>query len=71
MVAVISLPLTPRDPDQLPDAVQLVALVEDHVSVLAPPLITVAGLAVMLTVGVTATFAVAAAMPPGPVHVNV
>jgi hypothetical protein len=47
-------PLTPTLPDQLPEAVQLVAFVEDQVSVEAEPLFTGFGLAVSVTVGVTA-----------------
>jgi hypothetical protein len=46
-------------PDQAPEAVQAVALVEDHVKVEALPLATVLGLALRLTVtvgtGVTVT----------------
>jgi hypothetical protein len=38
-------------PDQAPEAVQAVALVDDHVSVDAVPLCTVLGEAVRLTVG--------------------
>jgi hypothetical protein len=70
---LISLPLVFLAPDQLPEAVQLVALVDDHVSVAPPPLITVVGLAVMVTVGggATATFAVAATTPPAPLQVSV
>jgi len=44
-------PLAPFAPDQPPDAVQEVALVEDQVSVELPPLFTVLGLAVKVTVG--------------------
>lgn len=44
-------PLLASAPDQPPDAVQEVALVEDHVSVEAPPLETLLGLALKLTVG--------------------
>ena len=38
-------------PDQAPDAVQAVALVEDHVSVELPPEAIVLGPELMLTVG--------------------
>jgi hypothetical protein len=38
-------------PDQLPEAIQLVALVDDQLSVEAEPLVTVPGLAVSVTVG--------------------
>ena len=48
---VLALPLIPLLPDQPPEAVQLVALVEDQLSVEAAPLLTVPGLALMLTVG--------------------
>jgi len=51
---VLLVPLTPTLPDQLPEAVQLVAFVEDQVSVEAEPLFTGFGLAVSVTVGVTA-----------------
>ena len=52
--AVDDEPLVPRVPDQPPDAVQEVALVEDQVSVDLPPLATLVGLAlnVMLGAGV-------------------
>ena len=49
---VPQLPLMPLLPDQPPDAVQLVALVEDQLNVDAEPLLTVPGLALRLTVGV-------------------
>jgi hypothetical protein len=39
-------------PDHAPEAVQEVALVEDHVKVELPPLATVLGLALRLTVAV-------------------
>ena len=45
------LPLVALAPLQPPDAVQLVALVELHVSVEDPPLLTVIGFAVNVTVG--------------------
>ena len=48
---VLQLPLIPLLPDHPPEAVQLVALVEDQLSVDAEPLLTVAGLAPRLTVG--------------------
>ena len=51
---MLLVPLTPTLPDQLPEAVQLVAFVEDQVSVEAEPLFTGFGLAVSVTVGVTA-----------------
>lgn len=61
-------------PLQPPDATQKVALVEDHVNVDVPPLATVVGLAVRVTVGagvVTVTVVAWAALPPLPVQVNI
>ena len=63
-------------PDQLPEAVQDVALVELHVRVAAPPELTEVGLAVSVTVGtgavpggaVTVTAADVVAVPPGPLQ---
>jgi len=60
-------------PLQPSDATQEVALVEDHVNVDVPPLATVVGLAVRVTVGagaVTVTVVDCAALPPLPVQVN-
>jgi hypothetical protein len=48
---VLALPLVGSFPDHPPEAVQLLALVEDQLSVADPPLPTVAGLALRLTVG--------------------
>jgi len=67
-------PLVASLPDQAPDATHEVALVEVHDSVEAPPLVTVLGLALKLTVGageVTVTVADCAALPPAPVQVRV
>jgi hypothetical protein len=68
-------PLIALLPDQPPEAVQDVALVDDHVSVDAPPLATVLGVALKLTVAVgcalTDTVADCAALPPSPVQVSV
>jgi hypothetical protein len=68
-------PLVASLPLQAPEAVQEVALVDDQVRVDAPPLDTLAGLAVSVTVGcagaVTDTVVDWAAEPPGPLHVNV
>ena len=61
-------------PLQPPEAVQDVAFVEDQVNVEVPPLATVLGLAVRVTVGagvVTETVADCAALPPAPVQVSV
>jgi hypothetical protein len=48
---VLALPLVGSLPDQPPEALQLVALVEDQVSVAAEPLLTVAGVTVRLMPG--------------------
>ncbi len=45
-------PLVALAPDQAPEAVQAVALVDDHVRVDAAPLATVLGLALIATVAV-------------------
>jgi hypothetical protein len=68
------LPLTALLPDHAPEAVQLVALVADHVSVELLPLVIVLGLALSLTEGeseVTETVADCVALPPAPEQVNV
>ena len=67
-------PLTALPPDQAPEAVHEVALVDDQLNVEAPPLAMVLGLAVKLTVGaaaVTETVADCVALPPVPVQVSV
>jgi len=58
-VPVDWLPLVALAPLQASDAVQLVALVELHVSVEEPPPVTEVGLAVSVTVGAGATLTVA------------
>ena len=62
-------------PNQLPEAVQDVALVELQVRVAALPATTLPGFAVSVSVGpaaaVTATFADCEALPPAPVQVSV
>ena len=62
-------------PAHAPEAVHEVALLDDHVSVDALPLLIVLGLALKLTVTVgfalTETVAVWAAVPPAPVQVRV
>ena len=68
-------PLVALEPDQAPEAVQEVALVEDHVSVELLPLAMELGLAARLTVGaeaaeVTETVATWVALPPVPVQVS-
>jgi hypothetical protein len=63
------------DPDQAPEAVHAVALVDDHESVAPAPLTTVLGLALKLTVAVgwrlTVTVVDWIALPPAPVQVKV
>ena len=71
----LAVPLVVLPPDQEPDAVQLVALVEDHVSTAFPPVVTVVGFALMLTVGAggpaeTSMVVAASALPPSPEHVS-
>jgi hypothetical protein len=67
-------PLIALLPDQAPEAVQAVALVDDQVSVDPLPLATVLGLALKLTVAagsaLTVTVADCAALPPAPVQVK-
>ena len=60
-------------PDHAPLAVQLVAPVDDHVSVLALPLATLVGFALRETVGgaVTVTVVDCVAVPAAPVQLNV
>jgi len=55
---VLVLPLVGSLPDQPPEALQLVALVEDQLRVSAEPLVTDAELADKLTVGLGADAAV-------------
>jgi hypothetical protein len=68
-------PLIALLPDQPPEAVQDVALVDDHISFDAPPLATVLGLALKATVAVgcalTDTVADCIALPPAPVQISV
>ena len=71
---VLALPLIPLLPDQPPEAVQLLALLEDQLSMADPPLLTVAGLALRLTTGAgveTLTVTDWLALPPGPLQVSV
>jgi len=58
---VLALPLVGSLPDHPPEAVQLVAFVDDQLNVEADPLLTVPGVAVRLTVGLAG--AVTAAGP--------
>jgi hypothetical protein len=67
-------PLMALAPDQPPEAVQEVALLDDQVSVDDAPLAIVLGLAAMATVGaggVTETVFDCVALPPAPVQVSV
>jgi hypothetical protein len=60
-------------PDQAPEAVQEVALVDDQAKLELLPLATVLGLAAKFTVGageVTETVADCVALPPEPVQVS-
>ncbi len=71
---VLNVPLTGRVPLQAPEAVHEVAFVEDQVSVELPPLETLVGLALIVTVGAaaeTVTVADCDAVPPAPVQVRV
>jgi len=72
---VLALPLVGSLPDQPPEAVQLLALVEDQLSIADPPLLTVVGLALRLTVGLTGAETLTVtdwlALPPGPLQVSV
>jgi hypothetical protein len=67
-------PLVATGPLQAPDAVQVVALVEDQVKLEVPPWLTLLGLAAIKTVGCgvdTVIVADCAAEPPAPVQVSV
>jgi hypothetical protein len=66
-------PLTALVPDQPPEAVHAVVLVEDQARVDAEPLATVLGLAEKLTIGaraVTVTIADWVALPLAPIQVS-
>jgi hypothetical protein len=67
-------PLIALVPDQAPEAVQEVALLEDQLNVALPPLETLVGLALSETLGAaadTVTVADCVADPPAPVQVSV
>jgi hypothetical protein len=67
-------PLVARAPDQPPEALQVVALLEDQERVAAAPLAMLLGEALNRTVGaalLTDTLADCAAVPPGPVQASV
>jgi hypothetical protein len=55
MAAVVKLPDVAFVPDQLPDAVQLVACVVDHVSFVDAPFVTDVGDAANVSVGLMLT----------------
>jgi len=66
-------PLMDLTPDQAPEAVQVVAFLDDHIRVDAAPLSIVLGLAAKATVGaggVTETVVACVALPPAPVQVS-
>ena len=66
-------PAVATEPDQPPEAVQAVALVDDQVKVELPPLATLVGLALKETLGGLAdmvTVADCEAEPPAPVQVS-
>ena len=72
-VPVVCDPLTALLPDQAPEAVQEVALVDDQLNTEALPRATVLGLAVKVTIGagaVTETVADCVALPAVPVQVS-
>ena len=71
--AVIWLPFATLPPLQPPEAVQAVALVVTQVSAEVPPLCTVVGLAVKLSVGAGATVTVTVCedVPPAPLQLRV
>jgi hypothetical protein len=70
---LVALPLVAFDPDQPPDAVHEVAFVLVHDSCVVPPLGTLIGVAVRLTVGAPMIVTVfeSLAEPPAPVQVSV
>jgi hypothetical protein len=73
-VPVDCVPLMALGPDHAPEAVQAVALVEDHVRVDEAPLFTLLGLTKKVIVGAVAstdTLADCVALPPAPVQDNV
>ena len=70
---VLCVPLSALVPLHAPEAVQLVAFVELHVSVAAVPVVTLVGVALSITVGAgtTVTCAALVVLPPAPVQVSV
>jgi hypothetical protein len=68
---VLALPLVALLPVHPPEAVQAVALLEDQVNIEVPPLDTLVGLALSVTLGGVATATVADWDPEPPVPVQV
>src|SRR4029077_13901768 len=73
---VLALPLVGSFPDHPAEAVQLLALLDDQLSIADAPLLTVVGLALRLTVGLgggaeTLTVTDRLALPPGPLQASV
>ena len=72
----VSEPLVALEPDQPPEAVQLLASVDDHVSVMFSPFLRLVGLVFSVTVGavvaggagLTVTVVLLFALPPVPVQ---
>lgn len=62
MALMVSVPVSALVPLQPPDAVQLLALVEDHVRTVEPPVVMEVGLAAMVTVATGVTGAAVTAM---------
>jgi hypothetical protein len=75
LIAMDSDPAMGFVPDQFPDALQLVASVDDQLKVMVPPRLTLDGVALSVTVGaltaggsLTVTVALALALPPAPLQ---
>ena len=75
---MVSEPVEALEPVQPPEAVQLLASVDDQLIVMLPPRATLEGLAVMLTVGsftddgsFTVTVTLSLALPPSPLQLSV
>ena len=73
LITIDSWPAVAFDPDQSPNALQLLASVDDQFSVTLPPRVTLDGLAVRLTVGaiaaggaLTVTVTLSLALTPAP-----
>ena len=78
LIVMDSEPAVALAPDQFPDAVQLLASVEDQLRLMALPRDTLDGLAVRLTVGAgvvggwfTVTVTLSLALPPSPLQASV